>query len=80
MLAASHLPERPILPTLRHGPHSRGSCLVAQPHPPELLHILMHPDLERAKRIGEFLSYPQSRTFAKLLIDCEDAGCCGRCS
>jgi hypothetical protein len=33
----------------------------------ELLHVLMLPDLERAER-----SYPQSRTFAELLIDCEE--------
>jgi hypothetical protein len=32
----------------------------------------MLPDLERAERIGEFCSYPQSRTFAELLIDCEE--------
>ena len=38
----------------------------------ELLHVLMLPDLERAERIGEFWSYPQSRTFAELLIDCEE--------
>ena len=38
----------------------------------ELLHVLMLPDFERADRIGEFWSYPQSRTFAELLIDCED--------
>jgi hypothetical protein len=30
----------------------------------ELLHVLMLPDFERADRIGEFWSYPQSRTFA----------------
>jgi hypothetical protein len=35
----------------------------------ELLHVLMLPDLERAERIGDFWSYPQSRTFAGLLID-----------
>jgi hypothetical protein len=38
---------------------------------PELLHVLMLPDFERADRIGEFWSYPESRTFAELLIDCE---------
>ena len=38
----------------------------------ELLHVLMLPDLERAERIGEFWSYPQSRTFAELLIDCQE--------
>jgi len=30
------------------------------------------PDLERVKRIGEFWSYPQSRAFAELLINCEE--------
>ena len=39
--------------------------------PCELLHVLMLPDLERTERIGEFWSYPQSRTFAELLIECE---------
>jgi hypothetical protein len=38
----------------------------------ELLHVLMLPDFDRAARIGEFWSYPQSHTFAELLIDCEE--------
>jgi len=38
----------------------------------ELLHVLMLPDFERADRIGEFWGYPESRTFAKLLIDCKE--------
>jgi hypothetical protein len=38
----------------------------------ELLHVLKLPDFERADRIGEFWGYPQSRTFAELLIDCEE--------
>ena len=38
----------------------------------ELLHVLMLPDFERADRIGEFWSYPQSRAFGELLIDCEE--------
>jgi hypothetical protein len=29
----------------------------------------MLPDFERADRIGEHWSYPESRTFAELLID-----------
>jgi hypothetical protein len=36
----------------------------------ELLHVLLL--FERAGRIGEFWGYPQSRTFAELLIDCEE--------
>jgi hypothetical protein len=32
----------------------------------------MLPDLERAERIGKFWGYPLSRTFAGLLIDCEE--------
>jgi hypothetical protein len=32
----------------------------------------MLPDLERAEPIGEFWSYPQTRTFAEPLIDCEE--------
>jgi len=38
----------------------------------ELLHVLMLPDFDRANRIGEFWGYPESRTFAELLIDCEE--------
>jgi hypothetical protein len=30
------------------------------------------PPFERADRIGEFWGYRQTRTFAELLIDCED--------
>jgi hypothetical protein len=38
----------------------------------KLLHVLTLPDFERADKIGEFWSYPQSRAFAELLIDCEE--------
>jgi hypothetical protein len=38
----------------------------------ELLHVLRLPDFDRADRIGEFWSYPRSRAFAELLIDCEE--------
>ena len=31
----------------------------------ELLHVVMLPDFDRADRIGEFWSYPESRTFAR---------------
>jgi hypothetical protein len=30
------------------------------------------PDFEQADRIGEFWGYPKTRTFAELLIDCEE--------
>ena len=38
----------------------------------ELLHVPMLPDFERADRIGEFWGNPKTRTFADLLIDCEE--------
>jgi hypothetical protein len=38
----------------------------------ELPQVLRLPDFDRADRIGEFWSYPQGRTFAELLIDCEE--------
>jgi hypothetical protein len=38
----------------------------------ELLHVLMLPDFERADAIGEFWGNPKTRTFAELLIDCEE--------
>jgi hypothetical protein len=40
--------------------------------PAELLHVLMLPDLDWAERTGEFWSHLQSRSFAELLIDCEE--------
>jgi len=38
----------------------------------ELLHVLTMPDYDRAGRIGEFYTNPKTRTFAELLIDCEE--------
>ena len=32
----------------------------------------MLPDFERAERIGEFWGNPRTRTFAELLMDCEE--------
>jgi hypothetical protein len=43
-----------------------------EPNTVVVLHVLVLPDLERAERIGEFWSYPPRRTFAELLIDCEE--------
>jgi hypothetical protein len=38
----------------------------------ELLHVLMLREFDRADRIGESCGNPKTRTFAKLLIDCEE--------
>jgi hypothetical protein len=38
----------------------------------ELLHGLMLPDFDRADRIGSYWGNPATRTFAELLIDCEE--------
>jgi hypothetical protein len=38
----------------------------------ELIHVLRLPDFDRANRIGEFWASPETRTFAELLIDCEE--------
>jgi hypothetical protein len=32
----------------------------------------MHPDFERADPIGSYWGNPATRTFAELLIDCEE--------
>jgi len=45
---------------------------------PELLHVLMLPEFERAHGIGEFWGNPITRTFAELLIDCEKDNPFGR--
>jgi hypothetical protein len=45
----------------------------------ELLHSFMLPDYERADRIGEFWSCPESRALAELLIDWRRTGRSGRC-
>jgi hypothetical protein len=38
-----------------------------------LLHVLMLPDLERVRSIGEFHGDPRTRTFAQLLVDLEES-------
>ena len=38
----------------------------------ELLHVLMLAGPRRQTGSAEFWSYPQSRAFAELLIDCEE--------
>lgn len=44
----------------------------------ELLHVLMLPDFDRADAIGSYWANPKTRTFAELLIDCEEDGRSGR--
>ena len=38
----------------------------------ELLHVLTLQDFQRADRIGSYWGNPKTRTFAELLIDCEE--------
>jgi hypothetical protein len=38
----------------------------------ELLRVLMLPDFDRADAIGSYWGNPTTRTFAELLIDCEE--------
>jgi hypothetical protein len=38
----------------------------------ELVHVLMLPDFDRARRIGEFWGHPETRSFGELLIDLEE--------
>ena len=38
----------------------------------ELLHVLRLPDFDRADAIGSYWGNPKTRTFAELLIDCEE--------
>jgi hypothetical protein len=55
---------RATAPRSSRRPRPRSPCRVApRPHA---------PDFDRADRIGEFWSYPQSRAFAELLISCEE--------
>jgi hypothetical protein len=37
----------------------------------------MLPDFDRANAIGCYWGNPKTRTFAELLIDCEEVGPCG---
>jgi hypothetical protein len=51
------------------------SDVAAGPEPSELLVLetTSAPEIATSPwRIGEFWGYPQSRTFAELLIDCEE--------
>ena len=56
---------------MEHALRERLNALGPAPRA-ELLHVLMLPDFDRADRIGDFWSYPRSRDFAELLIDCEE--------
>jgi hypothetical protein len=38
----------------------------------ELLHVLTLPDFDRSDAIGSYWGNPKTRTFAELLIDCEE--------
>jgi hypothetical protein len=49
----------------------RLDALGLAPHAAPL-HVLMLPDFERADAIGAYWGNPKTRTFAELLIDCEE--------
>jgi hypothetical protein len=55
---------------LERRPQERLEALGSAPRAE--LHVIGVVDFEHADRIGEFWSYPRSRTFAELLIDCEE--------
>jgi hypothetical protein len=38
----------------------------------EVFHVLMLPDFDRADAIGSYWGNPKTRSFAELLIDCEE--------
>jgi hypothetical protein len=38
----------------------------------ELIHVLRLPDFDRADAIGSYWGNPKTRSFAELLIDCEE--------
>ena len=46
--------------------------MIRKPRRAELLHVLMLPDFDRADAIGSYWGNPAARTFAELLIDCEE--------
>ena len=64
---------------LERQPSERLDALGPAPRA-ELLRVLTLPDFDRANRIGEFWGNPKTRTFAELLIDCEEGGPLGQCS
>jgi hypothetical protein len=63
--------EMVTLPELERGLQARLQALGPAPRA-ELLHVLMLPDFDRADRIGSYWGNPATRTFAELLIDCEE--------
>jgi hypothetical protein len=60
-----------ILDEMEAGLRVRLDALGPAPRA-ELLHVLMLPDFDRADAIGSYWGNPKTRTFAELLIDCEE--------
>jgi len=55
--------------------HGRPIALIKPwtgPPRAELLHVLKLPDFDRANAIGTYWGNPKTRTFAELMIDCEE--------
>jgi hypothetical protein len=60
------------LTDLEHTLRDRLDAIGPEPRA-MLLHVLMIPDHERARRIGELYGDPRTQTFAQLLIDLEES-------
>jgi len=73
LFGTTNLPRsvRRFKPALERRLRERLDALGPGPRA-ELLRVLMLPDFDRADRIGEFWGNPRTRTFAELLIDCEE--------
>ena len=65
--------ESSIVTGFRESPSVRKRVNALGPAPgAELLRVLMLPDFDRVDRIGSYWGNPKTRTFAELLIDCEE--------
>jgi magnesium chelatase family protein len=69
-LLSALMPTLPELPELED--QLRAAIDASPPVPSEMLRVLMLPDFDRAQAIGDWWSLPRYRSFAELLIDCEE--------
>jgi hypothetical protein len=66
--SSSRRPQRRMLRPSRSPVKARSPALI----PSRLARVLMRPDFERADAIESYWGNPKTRTFAELLIDCEE--------